>query len=93
MNWKATDKVASSSRTDSSPRYRNVNRPALCEVPSTQERVSASAAFSGLGDNGERFDWDDVIDRIETVARAGRPIRRALTSVHLTGEHEARRRP
>lgn len=37
--------------------------------------------------------WDDVIDQIETLARDGGPIRRALSSVYLTGEREARLRP
>lgn len=37
--------------------------------------------------------WDDVIEQVETLAQDGGPIRRALSSVHLTGEREARLRP
>ena len=37
--------------------------------------------------------WDDVIDEVEALARAGGPIRRALTSAYLTGRREVRLRP
>jgi hypothetical protein len=36
--------------------------------------------------------WDEVIDEIEAAARRGGPIRRALTSVYLTGPRETRLR-
>jgi hypothetical protein len=55
-------------------------------------------AVSAVGAAGPREDllaehWDDVIDEIEALALAGRPIHRALTSVYLVGDREARLRP
>lgn len=37
--------------------------------------------------------WDDVIERIEALARAGGPIRRALSVVWLSDDQQARLRP
>jgi hypothetical protein len=37
--------------------------------------------------------WDESIDEVEKLARAEGPMRRALTSVYLTGDRETRLRP
>lgn len=37
--------------------------------------------------------WDESIDHVEKLARAGGSIRRALASVYLSGDREARLRP
>lgn len=37
--------------------------------------------------------WDDVIEKIEALARAGGPIRRALSVVWLSDDQQARLRP